>query len=490
MVAQARHGGALVHRRLGADGARDDAPDDRLGDHLAVHAASRAGRDGRARRAGGRGPGRFILGFGTSKIFLNNAGMQTSKTLGPMRDAVEIVRGVLGGEAFEYTGSTWNANVPALQAEAHAPRERAAGLRRRDRAEDAGARRRDRRRLPDAVDHDAGVRPLHARERRRRHRHRLHGRRVDPRVRPRRGPRRRARDRRHVSREQGAEHPGLGRHAARPRRHRAGRDPPRRRGDGAGRPARGEGEGDRRAPRQVQADRRHAGATASPRSRSTRTRAARTSCSSCGARTATSRSGSSASRFCRTSAVIDRMLAEARTRIAALHARRGRRGRRRPARRSCARATSGAPLESSRARSMCARSVLEWRADPTSASHDPSLARQAARARLRRGLLVEPRCRDARRARRRRRRPRRRLRGLGRPRGCRWNGMKIDRDRLVDTASRLVNVHSFTGDEERMAELMARDLRRHGAAGAAPAGRGQPRERARHLGGRGRRRRR
>src|SRR5204863_5038549 len=69
------------------------------------------------------GPGRFILGFGTSKIFLNNAGMQTNRTLGPMRDAVEIVRGVLGGEAFEYAGSTWNASVPALQAEAHAPRE-------------------------------------------------------------------------------------------------------------------------------------------------------------------------------------------------------------------------------------------------------------------------------------------------------------------------------------------------------------------------------
>ena len=32
--------------------------------------------------------------------------------------------------------------------------------------------------------------------------------------------------------------------------------------------------------------------------------------------------------------------------------------------------------------------------------------------------------------------------------------MKIDRDRLVDTASRLVNVHSFTGDEARMADLM------------------------------------
>src|SRR5215470_19713760 len=69
------------------------------------------------------GPGRFLLGFGTSKIFLNNAGMQTNKTLGPMRDAVEIVRGVLGGGAFEYMGSTWNASVPALQAEAHAPRD-------------------------------------------------------------------------------------------------------------------------------------------------------------------------------------------------------------------------------------------------------------------------------------------------------------------------------------------------------------------------------
>jgi 5,10-methylenetetrahydromethanopterin reductase len=68
------------------------------------------------------GPDRFIIGFGTSKIFLNNASMQTSKTLGPMRDAVEIVRGVLGGEAFEYTGTTWNANVPALQDDAHTPR--------------------------------------------------------------------------------------------------------------------------------------------------------------------------------------------------------------------------------------------------------------------------------------------------------------------------------------------------------------------------------
>ena len=69
------------------------------------------------------GPGRFILGFGTSKIFLNNAQMQTNKTLGPMRDAVEIVRGVLAGGAFEYAGSTWSASVPGLEAGAETPRE-------------------------------------------------------------------------------------------------------------------------------------------------------------------------------------------------------------------------------------------------------------------------------------------------------------------------------------------------------------------------------
>jgi 5,10-methylenetetrahydromethanopterin reductase len=68
------------------------------------------------------GPERFILGLGTSKIFLNNARMQTSRTLGPMREAVEIVRGVLAGGPFEYSGSTWSASVPALSEEAHSPR--------------------------------------------------------------------------------------------------------------------------------------------------------------------------------------------------------------------------------------------------------------------------------------------------------------------------------------------------------------------------------
>ena len=69
------------------------------------------------------GPGRFILGFGTSKIFLRNAAIDTSKTLGPMRDAVAIARGVLGGRPFEYSGSTWSASVPGLAADAETPRD-------------------------------------------------------------------------------------------------------------------------------------------------------------------------------------------------------------------------------------------------------------------------------------------------------------------------------------------------------------------------------
>src|SRR6266550_3579404 len=69
------------------------------------------------------GPGRFLLGLGTSKIFLNNAKLDGRRTLGPMRDAVTIVRGVLGGGPFEYDGETWSASVPGLRQEAQAPRE-------------------------------------------------------------------------------------------------------------------------------------------------------------------------------------------------------------------------------------------------------------------------------------------------------------------------------------------------------------------------------
>ena len=69
------------------------------------------------------GPGRFLLGLGTSKIFLNNAKLNGRRTLGPMREAVTIVRGVLAGGAFEYEGETWSASVPGLRDEAEAPRE-------------------------------------------------------------------------------------------------------------------------------------------------------------------------------------------------------------------------------------------------------------------------------------------------------------------------------------------------------------------------------
>jgi 5,10-methylenetetrahydromethanopterin reductase len=67
-------------------------------------------------------PDRFLLGFGTSKIFLNNIRSTSKKTLGPMREAVDIVRGVLGGDAFAYDGETFSADVPAMRPEAEAPR--------------------------------------------------------------------------------------------------------------------------------------------------------------------------------------------------------------------------------------------------------------------------------------------------------------------------------------------------------------------------------
>src|SRR5256885_5839547 len=69
------------------------------------------------------GPGRFLLGFGTSKIFLNNARLDGKRTLGPMREAVEIVRGVLAGAPFEYEGQTFSASVPGLQDAAETPRD-------------------------------------------------------------------------------------------------------------------------------------------------------------------------------------------------------------------------------------------------------------------------------------------------------------------------------------------------------------------------------
>ena len=71
------------------------------------------------------GPGRFVVGFGTSKIFLNNAKLggppKVTKPLAHMRDSVEIVRGALSGKAFSYDGKAFSADLPALSPDAHAP---------------------------------------------------------------------------------------------------------------------------------------------------------------------------------------------------------------------------------------------------------------------------------------------------------------------------------------------------------------------------------
>ncbi len=64
------------------------------------------------------GPDRFYLGLGASKIFMKHIGEgETGRNVGPavvMREAVEIIRGVLGGEEFSYEGSAFSVDVPAL----------------------------------------------------------------------------------------------------------------------------------------------------------------------------------------------------------------------------------------------------------------------------------------------------------------------------------------------------------------------------------------
>ena len=67
-------------------------------------------------------PGRFRLGFGASRIFMKEIGADDVKPLNPTRDAVRIVRGVLGGEEFSYEGPAFTGIVPALSEEADSPR--------------------------------------------------------------------------------------------------------------------------------------------------------------------------------------------------------------------------------------------------------------------------------------------------------------------------------------------------------------------------------
>ena len=68
------------------------------------------------------GPGRFRLGFGASRIFMKEIGAEDTKPLNPARDSVRIVRGVLGGDPFDYDGPAFSAHVPGLDPGAHTPR--------------------------------------------------------------------------------------------------------------------------------------------------------------------------------------------------------------------------------------------------------------------------------------------------------------------------------------------------------------------------------
>jgi 5,10-methylenetetrahydromethanopterin reductase len=68
---------------------------------------------------------RFLLGLGASKIFMKEIGEGEGEKVGPatvMRESIEIIKGVLAGNAFEYQGKVFQASVPALKPDAHTPR--------------------------------------------------------------------------------------------------------------------------------------------------------------------------------------------------------------------------------------------------------------------------------------------------------------------------------------------------------------------------------
>jgi len=68
---------------------------------------------------------RFLLGLGASKIFMKEIGEGEGEKVGPatvMRESIDVVRGVLSGEAFQYQGKVFAADVPPLKHDAHTPR--------------------------------------------------------------------------------------------------------------------------------------------------------------------------------------------------------------------------------------------------------------------------------------------------------------------------------------------------------------------------------
>ena len=68
---------------------------------------------------------RFMLGLGASKIFMKEIGEGEGEKVGPatvMRESIEIIKGVLQGEAFQYEGKVFQASVPPLKSDAHTTR--------------------------------------------------------------------------------------------------------------------------------------------------------------------------------------------------------------------------------------------------------------------------------------------------------------------------------------------------------------------------------
>ena len=68
---------------------------------------------------------RFLLGLGASKIFMKEIGEGEGERVGPatvMHESIDIIRGVLTGEPFDYQGKVFAASVPPLKSEAHTPR--------------------------------------------------------------------------------------------------------------------------------------------------------------------------------------------------------------------------------------------------------------------------------------------------------------------------------------------------------------------------------
>jgi 5,10-methylenetetrahydromethanopterin reductase len=71
------------------------------------------------------GPGRLLLGFGASKIFMREIGAgdeRPARPLATMRESVQIARACLEGAPLDFHGKEFTAVIPGLSEEAESPR--------------------------------------------------------------------------------------------------------------------------------------------------------------------------------------------------------------------------------------------------------------------------------------------------------------------------------------------------------------------------------